>query len=68
MKTDTTEANKLQGQASPEAQRGQTEHNYLRLLCAGNQLKPYLEADLNSHEPWESEIEEFLEALHMLQA
>ncbi len=42
-------------------------HNYLRLLCASNNLKPYLEADLNSHQPWTKEIDEFLSAVDALQ-
>jgi len=44
------------------------EHNYLRLLCASNNLKPYLEADINAHENWKAEIDEFLSAVDALQA
>jgi hypothetical protein len=51
--------------AAPEAPT--TEHNNLRLLCAAIALKPYLEADLNAHEPWTREIDEFLSAIDALQ-
>jgi hypothetical protein len=50
-----------------DAGKAPREHNYLRLLCASNAIKPYLEADINSHEPWSGEIDEFLSALDALQ-